>query len=394
MPDAWNAAKIREFEHVLAAPTVALLRVSAKPARRRSVVGPRPVLLADDGQAIRRFAAIPSPPDDRGVLRAAYSVSADLVAPNTAFSLELADGSILALPAPQPGEARLAREPDVEASAESADTTERPGGSDERRSDLVSKLTELSARLAESEQARDELEHSVPQLREAGERTEHELAEARERALRAEAEAEKAAAALQELDVWRGELERRLTETTDELSAVKHARTQEEDELRRLGGELAEAGAKVELLEAQVKTLDDQLTDAEDRRDAPVVDEMPAVPPYSSSERESLARQAGQLAALLANAERFSELAHELAEARAQAETLHVAASAEPASQAAGDDIALALAREEIEDLRAALAQARDAETQLRIEAVRHAAETEARELAERELAQAASVDG
>jgi hypothetical protein len=395
MPDAWNSVKIREFEHVLAAPTVALLRVSGKP-RRRSTAGPRPVLVANDGQTIRRFVAIPSPPDDRGVLRAAYSVSSDLLAPSTTFSLELTDGTVVALPAPQPGVSRLSPEPGSEVQPEAPDAPEPPDGTDERRSGLVSKLTELSARLAESEQARDELQQSVEPISAASERIEHELLGARERAARAETEAKQSASALEELETWRGELERRLTETIDELSEAKIARTQDEAELLRLGGELAEAQAKVELLEAQVTTLSDQLAEAEARPAAPPVDIGPGVAPYSQSERASIAHQAGQLATLLGSAERLTELASELAEARTQAEILHAAASAEPApqevSQAATED-ALAIARAEIEDLRAELAQASDPEGQARVEAVRDAAEAEARELAERELAEAAAAD-
>jgi septal ring factor EnvC (AmiA/AmiB activator) len=395
MPDAWNSIRIREFEHILAAPTVALLRVSGKPPRRRSTAGPRPVLVANDGTTIRRFAAIPSPPDDRGVLRAAYSVSSDLLAPSTTFSLELTDGSVVALPAPQPGVSRFSPDPRTDPPSEPPDPPEPPEGTDERRSGLVSKLTELSARLAESEQARDELQQSVAPLSEASERVEHELIGARERAARVETEAKQSAAALEELETWRGELERRLTETIDELSETKIARTHDEGELLRLGGELAEAEAKVEILQAQLITLTDQLAQADDRRDAPAVEAAPAVP-YSPSERESIAHQAGQLAALLGSAERLTELASELAGARAQAEILHATASAEPAPQAASQaatEDALAVARAEIEDLRAELAQTRDAETQARAEAVSQAAEAEARELAEQELARAVSPD-
>lgn len=396
MPDAWNSVKIREFEHVLAAPTVALLRVSGKPPRRRSTAGPRPVLVANDGQTIRRFAAIPSPPDDRGVLRAAYSVSSDLLAPSTTFSLELNDGTVIALPVPQPGVSRLSPEPGSEVQPEAPDAPEPPDGTDERRSGLVSKLTELSARLAESEQARDELQQSVEPISAASERTGHELLGARERATRAETEAKQAASALEELETWRGELERRLTETIDELSEAKIARSQDEADLLRLAGELAEAQANVELLQAQVTTLTDQLAEA-DNRPAPAPPDMAAeAVPYSQSERASIAQQAGQLAALLGSAERLTELASELAEARTQAEILQAAANAEPAphevSQAADED-ALAVARAEIEELRAEQAQARDPEGQARVEAVREAAEAEARELAERELAEAASAD-
>jgi hypothetical protein len=395
MPDAWNSIRIREFEHILAAPTVALLRVSGKPPRRRSTAGPRPVLVANDGTTIRRFVAIPSPPDDRGVLRAAYSVSSDLLAPSTTFSLELTDGSTVALPAPQPGVSRISPDPRTDSPSEPPNPPEPPEGTDERRSGLVSKLTELSARLAESEQARDELQQSVAPLSEASERVEHELVEARERAVRAETEAKQSAAALEELETWRGELERRLTETIDELSETKIARTHDEGELLRLGGALAEAEAKVELFQAQLTTLTDQLAQAENRHDATAAGAAPAGVPFSPSERESIAHQAGQLAALLGSAERLTELASELAGARAQAEILHATASAEPAPHAASqaaDEDALAVARAEIEDLRSELA-ARDAETQARAEAVSRAAEAEARELAEQELAQAVPPD-
>jgi hypothetical protein len=381
MPDAWNAVKIRDFEHVLAAPTVTLLRVSGKPPRRRSTVGPRPVLVANDGQTIRRFAAIPSPPDDRGVLRAAYSVSSDLLAPSTTFSLELTDGTVVALPAPQPGNARPAPEPADDPASELGDAHELPEGTDERRSGLVTKLTELSARLAESEQARDELEQTAAPLNATIERTELELVGARERAARAEAEATKSAAALEELETWRGELERRLTETTDELTAAKAARTEDQAEVLRLGGELAEAKANAELLQAQVQALGDRLAEAVAAVDAGS---------YSPSERERITRQVSQLAALLESTDRLSDLAAELAEARAQAEILHAAASAEPppwsAALPATDD-ELVAARREIEELRAQLAQAGNGQPEAPIEAIARAAEAEARELAERELA-------
>jgi hypothetical protein len=333
--DAWNSIKIRQFEHVMVSPTVVLLRVSGKASRRRSDVGPRPSLITDDGQTTRRFTAVPSPPDERGVLRAAYSVSSDLVAPTTAFSLELSDGTVLGLPAPRPGTARLASKPGPESSSEAADAPERPHGGDERRSGLVSKLTELSARLADSEQARDQLVDSVTPLHEAGERAEHELVGARERTSRAEADAKKSTAALEELDTWRGELERRLTETTDELSSARTTLARDEAALLRMGEELAEERAKVEILEVQVNTLTDRLAQVDQR-----------------SQPTSVA--------------------------------------SEPAPPAAGAE-ALAVAHAEIEDLRAQVAQARDAEAQARLEAVAHAAEAEARELAEQELAQAAS---
>jgi chromosome segregation ATPase len=57
---------------------------------------------------------------------------------------------------------------------------------------------------------------------------------ARERAARAESDHQKSSAALQELEIWRAELERRLAATTSELGAVKAARDADQRELERL----------------------------------------------------------------------------------------------------------------------------------------------------------------
>jgi chromosome segregation ATPase len=64
---------------------------------------------------------------------------------------------------------------------------------------------------------------------------------ARDRASRAEREHQKAAATLQELEVWRAELERRLAATTTELGAAKAAREADQRELERLREALATA---------------------------------------------------------------------------------------------------------------------------------------------------------
>lgn len=353
MADPWKSMKLAEFEHVLVSASVALLRVSGKPSRRHSRSAPPPVLLADNGEKTNRFAALPSPVDERGVLRAAYSVDSDLIAPATVFSLELASGVVLSLPAPSPGAARIIGEPDADPPADVEDGAGQPPGGDERRSDPESKLTVLSARVAEAEQARGGV-----------------------RQVAAEAEAQRATAALAELEIWRGELERRLTETTDQLSAAKATLAEDERVMGRLRGELADAEAKVDLLQAQVQTLDEQPG-------------APADMPYAT-ERATIVRQAGELASLLDNADRVAELAREFADARVLAERLQAAASAEPLAPVPDAPDPLRAALDEIEALRGQVLQAREAETVARIEAIRLAAEAEARELAERELVQAA----
>jgi chromosome segregation ATPase len=64
---------------------------------------------------------------------------------------------------------------------------------------------------------------------------------ARERAVQAEEAHQKSSSALQELEVWRGELERRLADATIDLGALRTARDADQRELERLRAELAQA---------------------------------------------------------------------------------------------------------------------------------------------------------
>jgi len=172
--DAWHAVKVREFEHVLVSPSVALLRVTGKAPRRRSADTSRPTLLADDGHTVKRVAAIPSPPDARGTLRAAYTVAADLIDSGSVFSLELDDGEVIALPTPTRGATRLAPKPRSSRGNAIAAAADRRAD-EERRTGMVTKLSELSAALAESERVRGRLRSALASARaeseQAGERT-------------------------------------------------------------------------------------------------------------------------------------------------------------------------------------------------------------------------------
>jgi hypothetical protein len=103
-------------------------------------------------------------------MRAAYSVPATLIAPETTFRLKLASGALVELPAPVPGAAR-------------------PPAPDAER---------------------------VPYL---------------------EAENERLSATLEELEVWRGELERRLTESVDQLADTRARLTAAELEALTLRAE-------------------------------------------------------------------------------------------------------------------------------------------------------------
>lgn len=167
--------EIGEFEHVAVGSSVALLRVSGRSSRPSPAPDWRPVLLAGDGDGRQRFTALPSPPDGEGVLRAAYSVPADVVAAGARFWLELDDGQLAELGSPTPG---TARRPAPEPAREETEADEMAG--------LTSALTE-----------------------------------ARDRATQLQVENETMTATLEELEIWRGELERRLADTTTELAETR-----------------------------------------------------------------------------------------------------------------------------------------------------------------------------
>ena len=241
MSEAWRALKISQFEQVSAGPSVALLRITGKgPRRRGASPDERPALLADDGQEVARFAALPSPPDDRGVLRAAYSVPEAVIKPETVFSLELAGGHVIALPAPvsraggRPAAAPLAAPPPqptatpAQPAATSAPTTSDPRAEATLRQELADANRRAEEALLEAAAASDQ--------RAALEQRNAELAESlRERQ-----------AGFDELDVWREELERRLASMSNELgeaTARLRAAEQELDRVHALPGTEAQAEA-------------------------------------------------------------------------------------------------------------------------------------------------------
>lgn len=174
MRDASGSLTITEFEHVAVGSSVLLLRVNGRSSRPRPAPDWRPTLIADPGDGSQRFPALSSPPDAEGVLRAAYSVPAAVITVRARFWLELDDGELVELSSPAPGTAR------------------RPAG--------------------EPERANAEPDQVAPSAA---------LTEARERASRLQGENEKMTATLEELEIWRGELERRLADTTTELAETR-----------------------------------------------------------------------------------------------------------------------------------------------------------------------------
>ena len=212
MTDASESIVIGEFEHVAVGSSVVLLRVSGRSSRPRPALDWRPTLVADHGSGPERFAALPSPPDAEGVVRAAYSVPAALVGAGARFWLELDDGQTVELGDPMPGAARRpAPEPEPEAP----------------EPDQVATLTAA-------------------------------LTETRDRATQLQGKNETMTATLEELEIWRGELERRLADTTTELAETRARLAQaqaaaemealvaraEADALEQAARELTEAAAQ------------------------------------------------------------------------------------------------------------------------------------------------------
>jgi hypothetical protein len=304
--NAWASVRIKKFQQVAAGPSIALLRVTGKPSKHKANSMPRPTLLADDGQVVLRFAALPSPPDERGVLRAAYSVPESVITSETVFSLELKNGHAVSLPAPTVGAAKVdpeeitvAAAPDHEgdagrrrevdklaelssalAEAERAAIAHSVGRADAERAAerLRAEADALAARVAELEAAAGRVSHAEPSgamtemaerieelealrahadarlaqvQREAGERvadvlrqSEERVASAQARVEQAEAQIAKSAAAFAELDTWRGELERRMADTTTELAAARARILEDEQTIERLTAGLPPAGTR------------------------------------------------------------------------------------------------------------------------------------------------------
>ena len=196
MTDDRDSLTIAEFEHVAAGPSVTLLRVRAALSGAARTPERRPELVAEHAGGLDRFEPLPSPPDPPGVLRAAYSVPAALVAPETSFTLELDGGAVVALPVPTAGPARRPEATDPSGAAQRPEATQS-----------------------------------------------------------AEGDPEASAARLAELEIWTGELERRLTDATDQLADARARLVEAElDALsaraeaqahQRAARELAEARARV-----------------------------------------------------------------------------------------------------------------------------------------------------
>jgi chromosome segregation ATPase len=360
--DAWQSIKIRSFEHVSAGPTTSLLRVDGKPAWRRGS-SPRPTLLVDTAGEPQRFAALPAPPDPRGLLRAAYSVPSTTVGSESRFWLEHLDGSLTELPAPTKGASR--RDPTVgtTVSPEAAPDIEElqlPDAPEtERRADVHAKLAEQSGALAESERAAIDNE----QARRAAEaeltQAQSEIGQLERRQAEAQAEIERARAeARAEIERGRAEAEHIRARAdgaqadTDRLIADLETATQSRiaeavaDAERRVGEAVTEADGRIADADARAVAADALLDqaqnrviaaeagtgEAQDRVDA--AESRAADADARAAEAESRATEAAQRAAQAEQTAAEAEQAAGAAEARAAEAEQHLSETEAAARQA------------------------------------------------------------
>jgi predicted nucleic acid-binding Zn-ribbon protein len=165
-------------------------------------------------------------------------------------------------------QAEAARDEALRAVATAESLEQRNAEAEQTAQSLMAKVASLEQELANVAPARELLEREVEETRSRRVSLERELdqardqlrlmtserdelsrqaaafdaiaVKARDRATRAEADYENTHATLQELETWRGELERRLAETTSELGAARAAREADERELHRLRSAMAD----------------------------------------------------------------------------------------------------------------------------------------------------------
>jgi hypothetical protein len=166
------------------------------------------------------------------------------------------------------GRAEASRDQAARAAATAERLEQRNSELEEALQARDARLASLEADLAEAQSARETSERELGKLRSAHARVERELdqardqlrmmtferdelnrqtaafdavaVKARERAAQAETANEKSTSALREIEIWRVELERRLTEATNQLAETKAAKAADEEELHRLRNALVE----------------------------------------------------------------------------------------------------------------------------------------------------------
>ena len=332
--------ELLEFEQVPAGTRTVLLRLAARPSERVAIES-LTLLIAGDGDPAR-LEPLPAPPGPADVVRVAFSAAADLVGRGTGYALELADGSIVELPAPARRQA--GRRPARPVTPRAVELPDGP------------RLIESERRAASRRLAIVELQRRL-----SAEHARRMAAEAEARTARASATAE--AAAVVEMRTRLAEVEAEAQRTALEL-----------DELRRKSTEQAEAAALAERLgelEAAAALSDDRRAEA--------LAELEETLTTLAQVRDSLADRESQLAAVTT----------ELEDVRASSASAAEAVSAETeALRAQLVELELRLEDEQVQleavDTEGQAGREQVAEMEIELASVKAAAEDVAGALADR----------
>jgi hypothetical protein len=235
------AIDLQEFEHVEAVPGKALLRIVAQPARPLDPAALVLIVKTEGGD--HRAAPLPAPASPSGLLRLGFTVPASVADGARGYSLVVADGEPIELPAPTRRQtARL-----TPALSHSPAPGAAPADTDQALADLSDRLrvelgrrvtaekaasTSAAARAASAERVelleaelvklRDELRQLRDELRESARAVELGSSQASHAREEADAAEEALARRDAEIDLLRGALAERtaeLSERTTELGA-------------------------------------------------------------------------------------------------------------------------------------------------------------------------------
>jgi chromosome segregation ATPase len=326
-----------EFEHVEAAPDTALLRVAARPSQAADT-GPL-TLLITDGDNHYRHEQLPALPAPAGLIRAAFSAPLSQLVAGASYSLELADGELVPLPAPSRRRPAIVT-PAATGAAATPVASEPPAEENE-----ASRLVEAERRAESHRLAISELERRLASERERRSAAESDMAFLRAERDEARAERDAAIADREEAIADRDQAEARARAAAASAGTLEaQLRTGSDSATRELAN-----------LEAQ---LADRVAEIERIRTAAEVAQARA---YASRQEltaldEQLAHAQAQISVMQqALEERESERASATAALdRAAALRLH---NAELESTLAELDAALAMRAAEIEVLRVAVAE-------------------------------------
>ena len=298
MTDASTSFELVEFEQVQAGPRTVLLRLATRPSEAFTLAGLALVLDGDgDGDAVR-LTPLPGPPGAADLLRAAFAAAPELLAGSTTYSLELADGSLVALPAPTQRSAT--RHPTPAAAPPEHPDAPRLAEAEQRAASRRLAIVELQRRLS--------AEHSR-----------RSAAEAEARTARAAATAE--AAAHVELRTRLADAEadsERLRTALDEATHSAAAEAQAAAALSTQVAELEAAAASAEELRAQLTELECRLEDEQAQLEAAESDVRAGREQFAGVEAElaGVRAAAEEVAAALADRTTEVELLREAAVAR------------------------------------------------------------------------------